>query len=158
MQAQRPADILAISEIEPGDALVLATRFAMQWAYRGGQALLWNKRFIVREIRDLYLPIAGAGMFGRRGFLRVDGSLNGEGCTLVATHLSSRRERRIPELRFMRAHLRACEPEALAFIQSDGGALRIEDLGFYPVEHERAQFIFARGISASALLGVLATV
>src|SRR5581483_9148979 len=102
-------DVLAVCEIEPGDALSLATRFALQWAYRGRQALFWSARVRADAVHDLYLPRAGRP-FERRGLLRVDASLDGDPCALVATQFASDRGERIPELRFARSQLRGCGP------------------------------------------------
>jgi hypothetical protein len=108
-------DILAISEIDAGDALAIATRSDRQWAYRGGQALLWNRRFAARKVHDLYLPALPLQPFERRGLLRVDGLCDGIELTLFATRFSSDRTR-IRDLRFARSAVRACSANVALFV------------------------------------------
>jgi hypothetical protein len=144
LTAQAP-DVLALCEIDPGDAFSIATRFALEWAYRGGQALLWSSRFTARDVHDSYLPTPSALPIDRRGFLRVDGAYDGIACSLVTTQISEVRERRIIELRFLRTQLRACAPRALLFAQVPEGRIGVRDLGFDEIASDGAQRAFARG-------------
>ena len=124
-------DLLALSEIDGGDALALATRFDLQWAYRGGQALLWNGRFTAADVYDSYLPGAPLQAFERRGLIRVDGKGDGKDLSLVASRFATDRSR-ARDLRFTRGVLRSVPvPRMLLFItnppaQSDA----FRDLGF----------------------------
>ena len=145
-------------EIEPGDAFSLATRFAMQWAYRGGQALFWNARFAASDVQDTYLPVVSALPIDRRGFLRVDGVFEGDRCSLVTTQIDEVRERRILGLRFLRTQLRACESRALLFAQLPKFGARVRDLGFVDLIDERGLHVCSRGFHRSALRGSSATV
>ncbi len=100
-------DVLAICEIESGDAFALATRFTRQWAYRGAQALLWVERaFKAQAVLDVYLPLAPARPFARRGLLRVDGVMDGLSASIYATQFAQDRADALAELRFARAQLR----------------------------------------------------
>lgn len=135
-------DVLAICEIGSGDALSLATRFALHWAYRGRQALFWNERFNAGEVHDLYLPGR------RRGFVRVDGMLDSQPCTLVATQLSDERTVRIPELRFARAEVRSMRSAAIVFAHLHDRTIAFDDLGLLDVtpEADSEERVYLRGI------------
>jgi hypothetical protein len=145
--------VMGVCDIESGDALALATRFALQWAYRGRQALFWKKPFRVHAVRDHYLPVQSARIFDRRGLLIVDAELSGQACTLAATQLSSEREWYVRELRFARGHLRG-DASTLLFADVPAPARRFSDLGF----EEICDGIFVRGFSAQALHASSATV
>lgn len=147
--AHDPA-VLAISQIDSGDALALATRFAREWAYRGGQALFWTSAFRASQVRASYLPMNGARPFNRRGFLRVDGRLIERPCSLYVTFLGRARKQRVPEMRFVRAALRANPAAAVAFVHGLA-APGLRDLGFADTSpgdtrHER---IYARGFTSA---------
>lgn len=126
---ERPT-AFAVCEIDAGDAFSLATRFAVQWAYRGRQALFWNGDFTAHRVRDLYLPLRGTHLFDRRGLLRVDATYEGRDCTLVTTQFSSERDGRVPELRFARKQLRTTAQNAVFFAHLDDRSIGFEDLGF----------------------------
>jgi hypothetical protein len=145
--------VMGIGDIESGDALALATRFALQWAYRGRQAIFWKAPLHVRTVHDLYLPVQAARIFDRRGLLMVDAELFGEACTVTATQFSSERTWYVRELRFTRGHLRGGEP-ALLFADVPVAARRFSDLRF----EEIGDGIFARGFPAEKLRAVSATV
>lgn len=138
-------DITAICEIDPGDALSLATRFELQWAYRGRQALFWNDRFAAREVHDLYLPVR-PGRFERRGFVRVDGRCVSRPCTLIATQFSDGRAGRIPELRFARSQVRRTA-DTILFAHLRDRAIDFEDLGFRDVTADASsdERVYMRG-------------
>jgi hypothetical protein len=109
-------DVLALSEVDAGDALAMATRFDRQWAYRGGQAVLWNRRFADAKVHDLYLPAAPLQPFERRGLLRVDGSCDGVEVSVFATRFAPDRAS-VRDLRFTRSAIRAArERRILLFI------------------------------------------
>jgi hypothetical protein len=145
--------VMGICEIESGDALAVATRFALQWAYRGHQAIFWKAPFGVRAVHDLYLPVQGARIFDRRGLLILDAELSGQACTLAATQLSSDRASYVRELRFTRGHLRGGDP-ALVFADVPAPARRFSDLGFAQLGNG----IFARRFAAEKLRAVSVTV
>lgn len=125
--AHEHPDVLAVCEIKPGDALSLATRFDLQWAYRGRQALFWSGAFSASEVQGEYLPLQ-APLFGRRGFLRVDGTLAGKPCTIVATQFARNRAARLAELRFARQQLRGM-PGAVMLFAGERMYTRGFDLG-----------------------------
>ena len=99
-------DVLALSEVDAGNALALATRFDRQWAYRGGQAVLWNRRFDAEKVHDLYLPAVPLQRFERRGLLRVDGRCDGSELSIFATRFAPDRAS-VRDLRFTRSVIRA---------------------------------------------------
>lgn len=113
--AHEKPDLLSICEMPSGDSLSFATRFALQYAYRGRQALFWNGAFVPQVIHTEYLPPAPAQMFRRRGFLRVDGELRGMPCTLAAVHFARSRAAHAAELRFVRAQMAGAHPASLLF-------------------------------------------
>lgn len=157
--AETQADIFAVCEIEAGDALALATRFALEWAYRGRQALFWNAVFKASEVADVYLPASGAKQLARRGFLRVNGSLNARTCALYTMQFASDRDE-IAQRRFARARLRAETGPALLFAYDARAKLRLDDLGFVESNgsSEARERIWVRdfGIASSAVRAPLA--
>ena len=144
-------DILALATIDPGQALALATRFAMQWAYRGGQALLWNGRYEALQIEQTYLPASFALPIDRRGFLCVEGMLDGSACTLAVTRFHTARSKRIVELRFVRTQLRD-RVRALVFASIRAGRIGLSDLGFAHAVGEGCEAIWTRGFSEGSVL------
>jgi hypothetical protein len=128
--ARHEPDLFAVCEIDAGDALALATRFAREWAYRGGQALFWNGTLRANAVRDVSLPFRAIKPFDRHGLLRVEGRLLGESCALFATQFASERERRIPELRFARDHIRGVRGPALFFAHLADRRIEFADLGY----------------------------
>lgn len=140
--------MLAISEIDAGDALATATRFDREWAYRGGQALLWKRRIHVERVHESYLPAFPARPFDRRGLLRVDGRVDSIALSLFATQFALDRHR-VRDLRFTRAALRSAEETAALFVGEPGvGKVGFKDLGFATVfgsENGRELLIGARG-------------
>lgn len=128
--AQERPGVIAVSEIEPGDALALATRFAMQWAYRGHQALFWSAAFQALRVRDLYLPSQPALRLERRGFLYVEAEFSGRLCALASTQFSEERRARIAELRFARGLLRNTPDDAIFCAHLRESRIGFEDLGF----------------------------
>lgn len=144
---------MGVCEIDAGDALSLATRFALQWAYRGRQALFWRMPFRAHAVHDRYLPVRAARLFDRRGLLIVDADASGEPCMLAATQLRSERESFVPELRFARRHLRGLA-RALLFADMPQHQRGFADLGYAQV----ADGIFVRGFTAEMLEPVTATI
>jgi hypothetical protein len=134
--AQSAPDILALSEIDAGNALAIATRFALDWAYRGGQALFWNRRFVAERVHDLYLPATGLRAFDRRGLLRVDGRCDDVALSLLATQFAADRTR-IRDLRFTRSSLRGIAGKVALFAVDPGpGRGGFADLGLRSVAAE----------------------
>lgn len=130
--AESDPDIAALSEIDAGDALAIATRFDREWAYRGGQALLWKPRFVAKDVHDLYLPVSPLRAFDRRGLLRVDGLCDGAGLTLFATQFAPDRVH-VRELRFARSIVRAVAHPAVLFLSMPHGRIGFADLGFHTI-------------------------
>ncbi len=146
--AQTNPGILAICEIGSGDARSLATRFAMQWAYRGRQAILWTQIFTPQKVYDRYLPAPHP--FERRGFVRVDGTLDETPCSLMTTQFATARSTRAAQLRFARTQLHAATHDALFFALVPGADLRFDDLGFRDESRAEAshQRVYKRGLDA----------
>lgn len=144
---ERPG-LVAVCEIEPGEALAFATRFAMQWAYRGHQALFWNDAFRVTRVRDLYLPAAGPLPFERRGFLYAEAQFANRTCVLAATHFSEERRARIAELRFARSLLRESSRDAIFCAHLRETRIAFGDLGFREegAPGQSAEHAYVRGL------------
>jgi len=156
--AQTTPDFLAICEIGSGDARSLATRFALQWAYRGRQAIMWTPAFTPQKVHDRYLPAPHP--FDRRGFVRVDGTLGDIPCALMTTQFASDRSTRDAQLRFARTQLRAPVHDALFFAVVPSAEMRFDDLGFRDVSppeagHER---VYIRGLEVVDVRAKFATV
>ncbi len=145
--ARHQPAVLAVCEVDAGDALALATRFALQWAYRGKQALFWERRFEAFAVRDLFLPFVAARPFDRRGLLRVDGTLAGERCSLFATQIAEARAQRVIELRFARLRVRETSVPAILFVRLPDRRISFGDRGFSDVlgAHGASERIFVRG-------------
>jgi hypothetical protein len=145
--AEHDPHILAIAEIDAGDALALATRFARQWAYRGRQALFWNGAFVEHAVHELYLPFRAANPFDRRALLRVDGALEGRSCALYATQFARAPEQCVPELRFVRERLCVQHGPAVLFAHQPGRQITFEDLGYVDAlgNADGDERIYARG-------------
>lgn len=151
-------DILALSEIDDGNALALATRFDLQWAYRGGQALLWNARMHLESVYEWYLPALRLPAFDRRGMLRVDGSFEGSPIALFATRFAPGRSR-VRDLRVTRGVVRSAESaRALLFITDPPPERRATfgDLGFecHTNEHVADLLLATRGCSVETIVRV----
>jgi hypothetical protein len=144
------ADVLAVCEIDAGDAFALATRFAREWAYRGGQALFWTNAFVAHAVHDVYLPFVAARPFDRRGLLRIDGAIGGAPVSLFATQFARERSAAIPELRFARAQIRSVPAPALVFARL-GSARADLAHGYEEVAREQrdALRVYARGMVTS---------
>lgn len=127
--ARTNADVFAACEIDAGDALAVATRFALQWGYRGGQALFWKPALTALSVQDTYLPFSPLRPFERRGFLSV--AIRGlTGFTAVATQIGRERDQRIRETRYLRTRLRALEGSAIVFGIIGTSRTDLYDLGF----------------------------
>ncbi|MGA8533554.1 MAG: endonuclease/exonuclease/phosphatase family protein [Candidatus Tumulicola sp.] len=127
-------DVLALSEVDAGDALAVATRFDRQWAYRGGQAVLWNRRFVAVKVHDLYLPATPLAPFERRGLLRVDGRCDSTELTLFAARFAPARAC-VRDLRFTRSAIRASGAARIVLFLTDppgAGRASFGDLGLRP--------------------------
>jgi hypothetical protein len=146
-------NVMGVCEIDAGDALSLATRFVLQWAYRGRQALFWTTPFRAHAVHDRYLPVRAATLFDRRGLLIVDADAGGEPCVLAATQLRGERESYVPELRFARRHLRG-PAHALLFADMPRHDRGFADLGYAEI----ADGIYVRGFSAETFAPLTATI
>ncbi len=146
-------DVLAVCEIDAGDAFALATRFARQWAYRGGQALFWTRAFVASAVHDLYLPFAIQRPFDRRGLLRVDGTSGGAPTALFATQFGSARAFAVPETRFARTQLHATDARAIAFAQMEVAAPGLGGRGVELLAEDRDAgiYTYARGFTARSV-------
>lgn len=102
-------DLLAVSEIDDGDALALATKTDRQWSYRGGQALFWRAGFVPLAVHEAYLS-SGMPRLPWRGLLRVDLRVGTIEISLTCTRLAPDR-RGIADLRFVRKLLADAESE-----------------------------------------------
>jgi hypothetical protein len=157
--AQTRPHILAVCDIPPGDSLSLATRFDLQWAYRGKQALFWNAAFAPGGVEGEYLPLRAPRLFGRRGFVRVDGMLGDLSLTIAVTQFGRDRRLRIPELRFARTQLRSAHRAAVFFAQFRQRRIGFADLGFHDIAPSaQEQRIFVRGLEAYEPRAAIATV
>lgn len=90
----------------PGDALAFATRFDLQWAYRGSQALFWQSAFERAQCTDLYLPLHLRRPFQRRGLVQVHVECAQRAFTITLTQFSPERDVRAIEMQFVRTSLR----------------------------------------------------
>jgi len=146
-------DVLAVCEIDAGDAFALATRFAREWAYRGGQALFWTRAFAAATVHDLYLPFAIQRPFDRRGLLRVDGAIGGVPAAVFATQLGAARAFAVPETRYARTRLHACAGRAIAFAQMEMATPGLGGRGveLLAADEEAGIYAYARGFGATAV-------
>lgn len=158
--AQTQPHILGVCDIAPGDSLSLATRFDLQWAYRGRQALFWTQTFAPSGVEGEYLPLPVPRLFGRRGFVRVEGKLGDIACTIAATQFARERRIRIPELRFARTQLRSAHHCSIFFAHLRERRIGFADLGFKDVTPagEQAERVYARGLESFEPRIALATV
>jgi hypothetical protein len=146
-------NVLAIGRIDPGDALALATRFAMDWAYRGGQAIFWRRPFEVDAVHDYYQPAAIGLALERRGLVVVESHYGSQRCILAATAFGRYRDSYVFELRFTRARLRGPRA-AVLFAELPRSSAGIEDLGFRPI----AESIYIRGFAQEAFSATTLTI
>ena len=150
--AEDPA-FVCLHGVDPGDALMLATRFARAHAYRGAQAILWTPKFAATEVHDRYLPAAPLRPFDRRGILQIDGTFGTERLTLLATQFSPEREGAIRELRFARRVLRGIGGALAAFVAGMSPAARrigFADLQLHALAQNEGTMVGVRGIGARA--------
>ena len=148
--------MLALSEIDDGDALALATQFGYQWAYRGGQALFWNARFVASRVEESYLPAPPLQAFERRGLLRVDGRCGKHELSLLTTRFAPNRAR-ARDLRLTRSVIRETRgPRVLLFIANPpaAGSNAFRDLGFAQTDAYAlpALMLAARGCALESCL------
>ncbi|MBV9148979.1 MAG: endonuclease/exonuclease/phosphatase family protein [Candidatus Eremiobacteraeota bacterium] len=140
-------DVLALCEIDAGDALALATRFARQWAYRGSQAIIWKPQLHQARVRDAYLPRTPLRPLERRGLLRVATQLGESPLELVATQIAAEREQCVRDLRYLRSSLRRIRAQCLLLAVLPDSRIGVRDLGFQKLvagtDHEA---IFSRGL------------
>lgn len=146
-------DLLALTEVESGDALALATRFARQWLYRGNQAIFWKTTLRARRIHDAYLPFSPLHPFERRGLLRIDlEAADGRALSAFATALGDGRDQRIREMRYVRTQLRMTNGSSIVFARIPVLRTRLDDLSFRCVAQRGAERIFARDIRGAAII------
>lgn len=149
--ARTDPTIFAVSEIDAGDALAIATRFVLEWGYRGGQALFWKAPFQSARIYDAYLPFSAARPFERRGILRVAMQAGNKPLTVVATQIGTQRDQRIRELRALRTVLRKVEGACIVFCVFASGRIDLLDLGLTRAAcrgtHDEA--IYTRGFTVT---------
>ena len=149
--ARTDPTIFAVTEIDAGDALAIATRFELQWGYRGGQALFWKSPFQSARVYDAYLPFSPARPFERRGILRVAMQADDTPLTVVATQIGTQRDQRIRELRALRTALRKVEGACLVFCIFASGKIDLHDLGLARATcrgtHDEA--IYTRGFTVT---------
>jgi hypothetical protein len=139
--------------VDPGDALVLATRFAFGYAYRGAQAILWTTQFTAQEVHDRYLPAAPLRPFDRRGILQVDGTFEGDRLSVVATQFAPERDDAIRELRFARRVLRGIDGKLVLFTAGMSPATQrigFADLGLHALAQEDGAAVCARTLASRA--------
>lgn len=136
--AETEPAVLAVCEIDPGDAFALATRFAREWAYRGGQALFWTHAFAADGVRD------------RGGRLRVHGRLGDTPATLYAMQFAAARATGVPELRDARTEMRRDAADAIAFAQlpSARPGLGVRGVALLASDEEAGIYAYARGFAA----------
>jgi hypothetical protein len=124
-------DLLAVSEIDDGDALALATKTNRQWSYRGGQALLWRTKFASFGLHESYLAPALRSLQWR-GVLRVDLRAEETEVSLLTTRFAPDR-RRVRDLRAVRSLLRDAPVERMILCITNPppkGDRVLSDLGF----------------------------
>ena len=123
-------DIFAVSEIDAGDALALATRFALQWGYRGAQSVFWRSDLRAVAMRDNYLPFSPSRPFDRRGIIELTLQFANSPCTVLATQIGADRDQRIREMRHLRTVARGAAHACLVFAVLPSGRIDLTDLGF----------------------------
>jgi len=126
----RKPHVFAIARMTPGDALALATRFSLQWAYRGRQALFWQNSFTNARCEDPYLPFHLARPLDRRALLRIDVEHGRRSLTFALTQFARTQAQRVPELRFVRKALRVTQARALFFAHIYPQYAKFADLAF----------------------------
>lgn len=114
--ADTDPDIFALCEIDAGDALAVATRFARQYACRGGQALFLKSSVEITAARDEPLPLWGGRPFDRRAVLWVQGRYGERGVSVLTAKIASGREQRSAEIRHIRNVARSLESPAVLLI------------------------------------------
>lgn len=143
--AEADPDVAALSQIDAGDALATATRFDREWAYRGGQALLWKRDVVAHAVHDLYLPMSALRPFDRRGLLRLDAEWRGVPLHAFATQFAGDRTA-IRDLRFARSAIRSVDGNVLLFISNPASSrIGFADVGLRSVAPARSVAIWARG-------------
>lgn len=138
-------DVAALSAIEAGDALATATRFDREWAYRGGQALLWKRRLTAHAVHDLYLPASALRPFDRRGLLRLDADAGSVPLHVFATQFAGDRSA-VRDLRFARSAVRRVAGNVVLFVSEPGRSrIGFTDTGLQSVVPGPSLAIWARG-------------
>lgn len=123
-------EILAVCEIDAGDALALATRFALQWAYRGGQAVFWQSTMRATGIRDNYLPFTPARPFERRGIVEVTMQMFERPGAVLATQIGTERDQRVREVRHLRSVALTAPRQCIVFSIMPPNRVELGGMGF----------------------------
>lgn len=132
------ADFAAVTSIDSGDALSLATRFAMGWAYRDGQALFWNDRFKAVRVREGRVPLC------------IDGAIARSQAHLIGVRLTRDRNA-IRDLRATRSAIRELPGVLLLFAAGLQGRTRFADLGLDEAPAGAGECVAARGFRVTAV-------
>ncbi len=109
-------EILALCEIDAGNALSLATRFVRHYAYRGGQALFLKSSIAITAVRDEHVPLWPSRPFDRRGVVCVKARHGNGNISILTAKIAREREQRAAEIRHLRNVVRALETPAVLFI------------------------------------------
>lgn len=141
-------DVFAICRMTPGDALAFATRFSLQWAYRGRQALFWTPEFTGARCEDPYLPFHLPRPLDRRALIRIDVERGVQTVTFAATEFARTQTQRAAEMRFVRGALRKMHSPAVFFAHVAAQYAKFADLGFEDVsgDPDVRERIYARGL------------
>lgn len=152
--ARKKPAVAAISRIGAGDARSLATRFGLQWVYRGRQALFWDQRFSAIRVDTAYvqarLPLR------RTGLIEVEGMLAEERCTLALTEVAS--ESAAAQLDSVVNRLLLHSPRALVCIRCHPPAIALAQRGLARMTPEQDLQVFARGFDPGGVEAVTATI
>ncbi len=145
-------DILAVCEIDAGDALALATRFTREWAYRGAQALFWRAPVRAQVVHDLYLPYVLQRPFDRRGLLRIDAEDASGPLAIFATQFAPDRTAAIAEVRFANKHVQEAALRTVAFVQG-GSTPALVGRGVVTIAEDEASGLrlYTRGFTARTI-------
>lgn len=149
----RKPHVFAISRMTPGDALALATRFSLQWAYRGRQSVFWQNGLTNARCEDPYLPFHLARPLDRRALVRVDVDRGTHPLTIAATQFARTQTQRVPELRFVRKVLRAAQARTVFFAHLYPQYAKFGDLAFVDAmsAFEGPLRIFVRGAAVQSV-------
>ena len=152
--ASKTPAVLAVSGIGAGDARSLATRFGLQWVYRGRQALFWDQHFTATRIDTAY--VQARSPLRRTGLIEVHGMLSNEQCTLAVTHIAA--ESAPVQLDSVVKRLLLHGARAVVCIRSHRPASALIARGLTVVTPPQELQVFARGFDRGAFAAVTATI